>query len=82
MLVWACVLQTILQSSRVIFIKHRAGYVVPVILQVNSYAGSVVAIAQKLTVSDEYVWFFSNNYRVTTATHGAVRMLGVRALFV
>ena len=71
--------QVIIQTSRVIFIKHRAGYVLPVILQVNSFAGSVVAIAQKLTVADEYAWFFSNSLRMTAATHGAMRLLGVRA---
>ena len=71
--------QTAFKSTRVIFMKHRAGYVMPMLLQVSTFDDHIVAVAQKLNVSEQYIWVMSSSLKVCAATQEALRMLGVRS---
>lgn len=70
-------LQGAMKMSRVMFMKHRDGYMLPVYLNVNSFKYRIVAVIQKLKVSDQFIWFYSNSWTVCAATHESFRLLGV-----
>ena len=45
-------------------------------MSVNSYKHHLVVIAQRLQVSDQFVWFHSRSLTICAATHASLRLLG------
>lgn len=72
--------QTSMKVSRVLFMKHKDGYMIPAFIQVNSYDSNLVSIVQKLNVSEQYIWFFSKTLKVCAATSESMRIMGVRLM--
>ena len=71
------VFQVITKTSRVMFARHRDGFIFPIMLNVNSYDGAFVAIIQRLNCRDDFVWFYSKTYAIVGASHGSLSMMGV-----
>ena len=60
------------------FMKHKDGYIIPVLLYMASYQSTLVAVVQELKSNDDYIWFYSKSLQVCAATKDSLRMLGVR----
>lgn len=73
----AVCLQVILNSARVLFVKHRHGYIFPVYSNTNVVDGCFFAAMQKVETTDEYIWFYSDSFTVAAASRGALNLLGV-----
>ena len=75
----ACVpLQVILSNARILFVKHRQGYIFPAQVNVSVMDGCFVAAMQKCNTSEEFIWFYSKSFVVSAASEGSLAMLGVR----
>ena len=69
--------QIMLETSRVMFAKHRQGYIFPVLMNANMLACEFVGIIQKLTSVDEYILYHSGNLAIASATQGSLSAMEV-----
>lgn len=72
--------QVMLSKTRVMFFKHRQGHIFPALMHTSVVKGSFVAGIQKLSTSDECIWFYSRSFSVCAASRGSLSLLGVSAL--
>ncbi len=68
--------QTVMNITRTVFGKHRAGYLFPLLLCVKPMAGAFTGIIQQLHSKDEFILFTSVTKRIVGATREALRFLG------
>lgn len=71
--------QVMLSKARLMFLKHRQGHLLPVIMNANVVDSSFVAVMQQVQTSDEYIWFYSNSHTICGASQGSLSLLGVRS---
>ena len=64
-------------SVRTLFGKHREGYIFPMLMKASPMDNCFMSVMQRLTTSDEYIWFFSKSFTVCAASHESMRLLGV-----
>ena len=71
-----------LSTARMVFVKHRQGFVFPAQVNANVVDGQFVAALQKCDTTDEFLWFYRKSHSVTAASEGSLALLGVRCLCV
>jgi hypothetical protein len=73
--VFVCV-QSVLNTTRTVFGRHRSGALFPVLLCVKPMANSFAGVMQKLTTSDQFLLFTTMSGRVTGGTQDTLRLVG------
>ncbi len=67
--------------SRVMFGKHKQGYIFPLMLALNMMEDGISGAVQRIDTSDEFIWFYSKSLTICGASQGSYRLLGVREPF-
>ncbi len=69
--------QTVMNTTRTAFGKHKSGYIFPMLLNVKPMETSFAGIVQELTTSDQFVMFLSKSLVVLEATQETLQMMNV-----
>jgi hypothetical protein len=70
-------IQTVMNTTRTVFAKHRQGYIFPLLLNVKPMENSFAGVLQRLPTQDNFVLFFSQSFIVSAATQESLGMMGV-----
>lgn len=69
--------EVIMKTTRTSFAKHRQGYILPVLINLNTMDGAFMGIMQPLPCQDEFIFYYSKSFVVTAASKGAFALLKV-----
>ena len=72
----------LMKNSRVLFGKHKQGYVFPMLLNTSALETCFVGVMQKITSNDEFLWFYSKSLQVVAGSLESLMMMGVSVNFV
>jgi hypothetical protein len=64
-------------KSRVMFGKHKRGYIFPILLNATALDSCLVSVIHKLTTTDEFVWFYAKSLTVCGVTAKSASLFGV-----
>ena len=72
-------LQTVMNTTRTVFAKHRQGYIFPMLLNVKPMESSFAGVMQRLPTQDNFILFYSQSFIVSAATQESLGLMGVRS---
>jgi hypothetical protein len=68
--------QSVLNTTRTVFGRHRSGALFPILLCVKPMANSFAGVMQKLNTSDQFMLFTTISGRVAGGTQDTLRLVG------
>ncbi len=71
--------QTVMNTTRTVFGRHRQGHIIPLLLNVKPMETSFAGVLQALDTTDQFMLFFSNAFTVSGGTMDSQAMMGVKA---
>jgi hypothetical protein len=72
--------QHVFNKTQVLFGRHRAGYIFPMLLSVSRLENEFAGVMQRIDSPDQYIFFSVDTFRVTAASQEALQILGVSFL--
>ena len=70
-------LQNLIHTSRMMFGRHKQGYIFPLQINATIMDSTFYAVMQAASTQQEFIWFYSQSLRICAATEGSVKLLGV-----
>lgn len=66
-----------MNTSRTMFGKHKQGHIFPLLMNSNSTEQCFVGVMQRLSNTDEFIWFYSKSHIIAGASQDTIAMFGV-----